>query len=38
MNSNQIKNKNDSQKKNITVIQDLKKKIRELRLRNVNGS
>lgn len=26
MNSNQIKNKNDSQKKNITVIQDLKKK------------
>lgn len=38
MNSNQINNKNDSQKKNITVIQDLKKKIRELRLRNVNGS
>lgn len=37
MNSNQINNKNDSQKKNITVIQDLKKKIRELRLRNVNG-
>lgn len=38
MNSNQIKNKNDSQKKNITVIQDFLKKIRELRLRNVNGS
>lgn len=26
MNSNQIKNKNDSQKKNITVIQDFFKK------------
>lgn len=38
MNSNQINNKNDSQKKNITVIQDFLKKIRELRLRNVNGS
>lgn len=38
MNSNQINNKNDSQKKNITVIQDFFKKIRELRLRNVNGS
>lgn len=37
MNSNQINNKNDSQKKNITVIQDFLKKIRELRLRNVNG-